>query len=179
MKYHVARGETRLGAWSPEELAARYNAGELQDTDLIWRNGMSAWISFGQWLASEEGRKFDATARSGGSFEAPPSLGAPVPPMNPAAGGSFSSAPIPKPSNYLVQSILVTLFCCLPLGVVSIVFAAQVDSKYAGGDYAGAQKASDNAKLWCWVAFGVGLISILGYGAFGLIVGFSEAAHAY
>ena len=43
-----------------------------------------------------------------------------------------------RPQNYLVWAILTTLFCCLPLGIVSIVFAAQVDGKLASGDYAGA-----------------------------------------
>ena len=32
-----------------------------------------------------------------------------------------------------MQAILVTLFCCLPFGIVAIVFAAQVDSKVAAG----------------------------------------------
>jgi len=50
------------------------------------------------------------------------------------------------PKNYLVQSILVTIFCCLPLGVVGIVFAAQVNSKFAAGDVDGANQASADAK---------------------------------
>lgn len=58
----------------------------------------------------------------------------------------------PKPPNYLVWAILSTLFCCLPFGIVSIVFAAQVDSKYNTGDLAGAQRASDNAKKWAIAA---------------------------
>ena len=37
-------------------------------------------------------------------------------------------APVQVP-NYLVQSILVTLFCCLPFGIVAIVYAAQVNGK--------------------------------------------------
>ena len=69
----------------------------------------------------------------------------------------------PKPSNYLVQAILTTLFCCLPFGIVSIVYAAQVDSKYNAGDYAGALASSKNAKTWAWVSFGIGLVVILGY----------------
>lgn len=48
--------------------------------------------------------------------------------------------------NYLVQSILVTLFCCLPFGVVAIIYAAQVNSKLQVGDYEGAVKASNTAK---------------------------------
>ncbi len=74
------------------------------------------------------------------------------------------------PPNYLVFSILTTIFCCQILGIVSIVFAAQVNSKWASGDFEGALNASKNAKLWAWIAFGCGiataviltLLSILG-----------------
>ncbi|MBV8517518.1 MAG: CD225/dispanin family protein [Acidobacteria bacterium] len=65
--------------------------------------------------------------------------------------------PPPVIPNYLVQSILVTLCCCLPAGIVAIVFSAQVNSKLAAGDVAGAKAASQNAKTWAWVAFGVGV----------------------
>lgn len=40
-----------------------------------------------------------------------------------------------RPRNYLVESILVTIFCCQPFGIVGIVFASQVNSKHASGDY--------------------------------------------
>lgn len=52
------------------------------------------------------------------------------------------------PKNYLLESILVTIFCCLPLGVVGIVFASQVNSKFASGDIDGANQASADAKKW-------------------------------
>lgn len=52
--------------------------------------------------------------------------------------------------NYLVQAILATLFCCLPLGIVAIVYAAQVNSKLQAGDYEGAVTASEQAKKFCW-----------------------------
>jgi predicted RNA-binding Zn-ribbon protein involved in translation (DUF1610 family) len=71
-----------------------------------------------------------------------------------AAAAGVSSGPIP---NYLVQSILVTLFCCLIFGIIAIVHAAQVNTKVAAGDHAGAQEASRKAKMWCWLAFGLGL----------------------
>ncbi|MBN6152595.1 CD225/dispanin family protein [Xanthomonas sp. AmX2] len=54
----------------------------------------------------------------------------------------------PQVSNNLVWAILSTLFCCLPLGIVSIVFAAQVNTKLAAGDVAGAQESADKAKKW-------------------------------
>ncbi len=50
--------------------------------------------------------------------------------------------------NHMVWAILTTLFCCLPLGVVSIVYASQVDGKRAAGDIAGARIAADKARFW-------------------------------
>jgi hypothetical protein len=71
--------------------------------------------------------------------------------------------------NYLVQAILVTLCCCLPFGIVAIVYAAQVNSKLEAGDIAGAQESSRNAKMWCWIGFGCGLLAVLIWmGLFGI-----------
>ena len=64
--------------------------------------------------------------------------------------------------NHLVWAILSTLFCCLPLGIVSIVFAAQVNGKLAAGDVAGAQEASDKAKKWAmWSAIAGVIVAVL------------------
>ena len=60
--------------------------------------------------------------------------------------------------NYLVQAILVTLFCCVPFGIVAIVYAAQVNGKVALGDMEGAWRTSRRAKNWAWISFGVGLV---------------------
>jgi len=65
--------------------------------------------------------------------------------------------PPPRPKNWLVESILATIFCCLPFGVAGIVFAAQVNSKYDAGDYEGALKASKEAGKWTKVSFFVQL----------------------
>ena len=65
------------------------------------------------------------------------------------------------PSNNLVWAILTTIFCCLPFGVVSIVFAAQVNSKWQSGDYAGAQDSANKAKTWAMVSAGIGIVAII------------------
>ncbi len=67
------------------------------------------------------------------------------------------------PPNYLVWSILSTIFCCLPLGVASIVFAAQVNSKFAGGDLAGAQESSRKAKQFAIWSAAAGVIVFVLY----------------
>ena len=59
----------------------------------------------------------------------------------------------PAPDNYLVWAILSTVLCCLPLGVVSIVYAAQVNDKWLRGDAAGAMESSRKAKQFAtWSA---------------------------
>lgn len=70
---------------------------------------------------------------------------------------------MPNIPNYLVQSILTTVFCCLPFGIVAIVFAAQVNGKVASGDIAGAMQASKRAKMWSMISFGIGLVGTLIY----------------
>lgn len=84
-------------------------------------------------------------------------------------GRPLQSAPTPLPvtgvvippgttvENYLVFAILTTVLCCLPAGIPAIVYAAQVNGKLLQGDVAGAQAASNNAKMWCWISLGLGL----------------------
>jgi len=72
----------------------------------------------------------------------------------------------PKVPNYLVPAILATLFCCMPFGIVAIVYAAISMGRNSSGDFAGATEAARTAKTWCWVSFGVGLAWVLVWAAF-------------
>ena len=66
-----------------------------------------------------------------------------------------------KPNNYLVWAILSTILCCLPFGIVSIIYASKVDNLYNLGDYIGAQDASNKAKnfaLWGAVISAIGVV---------------------
>lgn len=69
--------------------------------------------------------------------------------------------------NYLawsiISTVLATCLCC-PLGligIVAIVFSSQVNTKLNQGDLAGARRASDNAKTWCWVATGLAIVGLV------------------
>ena len=86
----------------------------------------------------------------------------PPPPSYNPPGAPMAGAPMgPKPDNYLVWAILSTLFCCLPLGIASIVFAAQVDGKYNSGDYVGAQASSAKAKKFAMWGAIVQVVAVL------------------
>ncbi len=87
----------------------------------------------------------------------------------PPAGGS---ATVP---NYLVPAII-SIFCCWPLAIPAIIFATQVNGKVAAGDIAGAQDASKKAKMFSFIAIGLGLVAIVIYVIWiVLIVGLSAA----
>lgn len=63
-----------------------------------------------------------------------------------------------RPSSYLGWNIAMTLCCCMPAGVVGIVFSSMVNQKWQRGDVEGARKASDNA-AWCLIlAIVLGLV---------------------
>jgi len=93
----------------------------------------------------------------GGGYGAPPPGGGYGPPP---PGGGYGAPQGAPPPNHLVWAILTTLFCCLPFGIVSIVFAAQVNSKWAAGDVAGAHESSQKARRWAMVSAIVGIVVI-------------------
>jgi hypothetical protein len=81
--------------------------------------------------------------------------------------GSGAPASVP---NYLIPAILSAL-CCFPLGIISIVFAAQVNGKVASGDTAGALDASKKAKLFSFIFLGLGILLWGGYLIFAFVIG--------
>ena len=73
-----------------------------------------------------------------------------------------------RPENNMVWAILSTIFCCLPLGIIAIVFSNKVNTLYNSGDFAGAEEAADNAKKYaimaavCGLAFSsIGILAIV------------------
>ena len=85
-----------------------------------------------------------------------------------------SGAPASVP-NFLVPAII-SLFCCLPLGVVAVIFAAQVNGKVATGDTAGALDSSKKAKMFSYISIGLGLAGILCYVLIWVILGVGMVA---
>ena len=101
----------------------------------------------------------------GQKLEAEESLPGGSPPYQQFGGSTYEpfgdsdSHPLHIP-NYLIPSILVTIFCCLPLGIVAIIFAAKVNGKVAAGDIVGAQSSSRTARTLVIVPVVVGAVVI-------------------
>src|SRR5437016_14282788 len=75
----------------------------------------------------------------------------------PPAGGGSATVP-----NYMVPAII-SIFCCWPLAIPAIIFAAQVNNKAQAGDVAGAQDSSKKAKMFSFIAIGIGVLGVVGW----------------
>lgn len=81
----------------------------------------------------------------------------------PVAGKGFDANGKPAVPNHMVLAILTTVFCCLIGGIIAIIYSAQVNTKLAQGDIAGAQSASKTAMGWIIANIVIGLLGSLGY----------------
>lgn len=172
--YYVGKNGQQTGPFTLDQVKAKYATGEILPTDLVWKEGTA------DWKPASNFSEFSAPASITPTYQAESTPGPVTPSYIPqsaapapySAGPGGALAPGAKVPSYLVWSILSTLCCCLPFGIVAIVFSAQVNNKVAAGDIAGAIASSQKAKMWCWIAFGCGLVT----NAIAFVVQFMAAA---
>ena len=78
-----------------------------------------------------------------------------------------------KPINgttYLIFAIISTILCCLPLGIVAIVYASKINSLQRNGDYAGAQNAAKKAKMFTIIGTVAALVVSIFYIIFAVVI---------
>lgn len=80
-----------------------------------------------------------------------------------ASGYGQTGMPMRNVPNNMVLAILATVFCCLPLGIASIVKASQVKAIAESGDIERAEKVAAEAKKWALWAIGLGLLAQIIY----------------
>lgn len=152
--YHYTDGTNSFGPFSIEELKLK----SISPDTLVWTEGMSTWI-----------KAIDVPELKGElSFEnTPPALPTNSPEPHQATNNSFEYSRPPK--TYLIETILSTIFCCWPVGIVSIVYAARVEKKFYAGDKIGAEEDSANAKKWMIINIIAAIVLYIAYfGIFGL-----------
>lgn len=154
MKYFVLINGQQLG---PVEESQLLGMGVTRDTH-VWREGMEQWQPAG--TVSELGYLFAPPCGSAasGATPPPPMGGCPPPPYPQPMQYNQDIDYDECPKTYLLESILVTIFCCLPFGVIGIYNAAGVSSAYNMGDYRLSLQRSDNAKKWSLIGLIVGLV---------------------
>ena len=145
MKYYMHIGGQQVGPYEENELPSH----GLTASTMVWREGMPDWVAASQ---VPELSHLLPPSQQPPSYQPQPSYG----PQQP-----YGAQP-PMPDTYMVWAVLVTVFCCLPFGIVSIVKASQVSSLYSQGRYQEAVAASEAAKKWAiWSAIAGVVISII------------------
>jgi len=142
--YYLKNGEQK-GPVPSDFITELAQSGQLQSTDLVWTEGMKDWLP----------------AKSAPDLSFPRVI--------PPPGSTIPGRPAESVPNYLVWSILSTVFCCLPGGIVAIIYSSKVNTALALKDYNGALEASKKAKMWNIISLCVGLVSTLIYSLFTLI----------
>lgn len=59
--------------------------------------------------------------------------------------------PRKAPASYLAWSIVMTLLCCNPVGIVPIITGASTRSKFNNRDYEGARRMSETTAWWVMI----------------------------
>ncbi len=153
-QYYYSDGHERFGPFTLEELRSK----SISEDTLIWYEELDDWQKAGELI--ELSPLFELPTMP------PPLSSSSTPSITPNNPNVLDSSTETKPKTWLVESILVTVLCCLPFGVAGIINAAKVDSKYASGDYEGAKKSSADAKKWTMIGLVVGIVGMILYFGF-------------
>ena len=126
----------------------------------VWHPGLSDWVKITQ-IPELEGL-YEVV-------EEPVLTGQPIQPHNvtaepqPVNTQTVNTQPEatqePCPPTNLVWAIITTLLCCLPAGIVAIIYALKVTNKYREGDIEGAKRASEIGAWWCIASIILGILS--------------------
>lgn len=118
-----------------------------------------------EW-AEKLGMNFDSSRAS--KPPVPPPAQPPVPPAVPPVPPVYTLPPgtqLPPlhphgamPPTYMIWAIISTICCCLPAGIVAIVFSSKVSTKYYNRDYEGARRASEMAEMWIIASIVAGVV---------------------
>ena len=152
MQYYMHINGQQVGPFEESQLMMN----GLTPTTPVWAEGMSGWMPASQVAALSYLFAGQTPPQYGAPQYAQPQYGQPQYAQQPYQPSR------PMPSTNLVWGILVTLFCCLPFGIVSIVKASQVSSLYSQGKYLEAEQASKSAGKWAmWGALSSVIAAVL------------------
>lgn len=153
MKIWIYLNGTQQGPYTPEEITAM----ELPSSTPVWYEGLPQWLpaSEAPLTAPLFAGHVAASCEkiSGQEFAAAPSHAA-------ADASQFREPQLPCPPTYLGWSIFVTICCCLPGGIIAIVFSSRTTSLYEAGRYEEAVKMSEKAQWAIILSIVLGLLSM-------------------
>lgn len=151
-KYWIIVNGVQEGPFELHELAQHPGFGP--DTP-VWHDGLPDWTTASRLpeTVSLLNQHAEATPFTGQEPRRPEPFTALY-----APGMPDPSPMRPMPPTYLVWAVLSCICCCIPTGIVAIIYASKVAPLYNRGDYFGSKAASEKAGWWVIISFVAGLI---------------------
>jgi len=136
MKWYYTKNQKQQGPVTKDDLLRILNDGTLATTELAWNKEMDEWKPIQEIemllktypMAEEPSTQppRDTTTvrrrRDKGDYK-----------IAEWAVKTYDSEPSSAPPNYLWQSLLITLFCCQPLGLIGLFYANRAQSLERSG----------------------------------------------
>ncbi len=141
-QYYYTDGKERFGPFSMEELKDK----NITESTFVWKEGLPDWVP------ARNLRDLESLFPQGDAPIAQSSAASPA-----------RTAFMTPPKNWLIESVLVTIFCCLPLGIVGIILSTMVDSMWKEGHKEAAERLSAEAGRWVKVGIIAGVLMIIIY----------------
>lgn len=150
MMWYYMFNDQQTGPVSDSDFRQLIASGQISAATPVWKEGMAVW-SAAQSVPELAGAFAPQRAVPG----ATPNMGGAYPPNN--LPGFAPNIP-----DYLVWSIVELLCCCMPFGIVALIFSIQANSAKGVGNYAeAAQKANTAKQFLIWGAVIGGLVNLL------------------
>ncbi|MDB4362244.1 CD225/dispanin family protein [Akkermansiaceae bacterium] len=161
MKWYYTKDQKQQGPVTKDDLLRMLSDGTIDITELAWNKELDEWktiqeidILFKTYTKVEEPStqaSRDTTPverrRDKGDYK-----------IAEWAVRTSDSEPSSAPPTYLWQALLITLFCCQPLGLIGLFYANRAQSLEKYGRRRKALIASKKAKTCCNIGFLSGLI---------------------
>ncbi|MDE6308967.1 MAG: CD225/dispanin family protein [Muribaculaceae bacterium] len=163
MEYWIIVNEKPQGPYTITELSKM----RVTPDTKVWRTGLSDWVEANTLEELEyvitQGSAVDEPAQvteSATPDVPPPSLN--YAPSAYAAHGSVqqpsASQYMPQPPTYLGWNIAMLICCCLPAGIIGLIFSMLSASRYRQGEYELAKRWSRRAELMVIISFTLGCV---------------------
>ena len=179
-RYASLRQQYDSGNLSDEQFRAQLEQLMVQDSEGRWwskHRETGAWHYYdgSNWVrGTPPGEQGSAATRSYQPEDRPRDLNVPGQPgyggeagygaeTTPGYAAQVRAPGASVPGYLLPASIAATLLCCLPTGIVAIIYSTQARSKSQAGDTAGASQATRNANIWLIVSVVAGLLAWVVY----------------
>lgn len=123
----------------------------------VWHEGLSDWVKITQ--VPELQGLYQTPVQGAAAV-----TGTPYQPQQPAPaveqGPQQTTPGEPCPPTNLVWAIIATVLCCIPTGIVAIIYALKVAGRYRAGDLEGAKRASETGAWWCIASIVLGVLYV-------------------